>query len=219
MSKEIESFQDSIRRTFIWFSLTPVIAIVFSGIFIFMITWSAYLASSNRSDNEYIADETDRVLSEYYSMITDVEIALAGSSVQDEKDRIYSLLYSHTARFDEIGSLYIVSPEGDVLFSSSAAIPICLIKQRYFNWGVWSSIKRNKGLIGTILYEGALYVTSGVYNGNELKYAIVCAVPSETIASIVNSRNRYCVITDANGWVYLSNFGRMHDSLGQIRGE
>lgn len=219
MNREIESFQDSIRRTFIWFSLTPVIAIVFGAIIVFIITWSAYMASSNRQDNEYIASEMDKVLADYYAMIADVEMAFEGNTEESRRDRIFSLLYEHTAKYDEIGSLFIVSPEGKIFFSSSSIIPQCLTGQKYYNWGVWNRIKRNPGLTSTILYEGVLYVVHGVYREGRMEYAIVYAAPSGPIADIVNSRNRYCVVADANGWVYLSNTQKLMDTFGQIRDE
>ena len=58
MSKEIASFQENIRKTFILFSVTPVIVTVFGAIIIFVFTWGTYLSATNRRDCQVIADET-----------------------------------------------------------------------------------------------------------------------------------------------------------------
>ena len=76
MSKEIASFQENIRKTFILFSVTPVIVTVFGAIIIFVFTWGTDLSATNRRDCQEIADETDIVLNDYYDMLDAIEDAV-----------------------------------------------------------------------------------------------------------------------------------------------
>ena len=117
MSKQIESFQDNIRRTFILFSLTPVIAIVFTAIILFIFTWSAYMAQTTSDDSRIIAQEADEVLSTYYGMITDVEFVVSTAELDISKasDKVFSILYNRTSDYDDIGNLIIMSPERKAL--------------------------------------------------------------------------------------------------------
>ncbi len=218
MSKDIKSFQDNIRRTFIVFSLTPVIAIVFTAILLFMFTWSAYLGETTREDSRLIAGETDTVLSTYYAMITDVEfvVSTANVDVDSVTGKIFSILYGRTSDFEDIGNLIIMSPERKALFTSKNTVPEYLTGKEYGNWGVWNKIKENPNVTTTILYEGTLYVVRGVFRGKDLVYAIIYAVPSQVMANIINTKNRYCIMTDNNGWVYLNNTHGLTDNFGQI---
>ncbi|MCR5671785.1 MAG: histidine kinase [Butyrivibrio sp.] len=222
MNKEIESFQESIRRTFIVFSLAPVIGIVFAVMIVFVVSWSAYMGESNRRDNEEIASEANAVLSGYYSMVVDVKNIMdkSGSDAENVKNRIYAKLYDSTSAYDELGTLMILSGEGEVLFTSGSRqeVPSALTDPELMDWGVWNRIKAKPGLTNTILFEGTLYVTFGEYKNGSLDFAIVYAVPSQVIADIINKRSRYCIVTDENGWIYLNNTQGLKDELGQIRG-
>ena len=220
MSKDIKSFQDNIRRTFIVLSLTPVIAIVFTAILLFIFTWSAYMAETTREDSKNIAAEADAVLSTYYSMLGDVEfvVSTANVDVDSVTDKIFSIIYSSTSDYEDIGNLIIMSPERRALFSSKNNVPEYLTGREYSNWGVWNRIKQNPNVTKTILYEGTLYVVRGVFRGQEPVYALIYAVPSQVMADIINTKNRYCLMTDDNGWVYLNNTQGFTDEFGQING-
>ncbi|MBP3826323.1 MAG: histidine kinase [Butyrivibrio sp.] len=220
MSKDIKSFQDNIRRTFIVLSLTPVIAIVFTAILLFIFTWSAYMAETTREDSKNIAAEADGVLSTYYSMLGDVEfvVSTANVDVDSVTDKIFSIIYSSTSDYEDIGNLIIMSPERRALFSSKNNVPEYLTGREYSNWGVWNRIKQNPNVTKTILYEGTLYVVRGVFRGQEPVYALIYAVPSQVMADIINTKNRYCLMTDDNGWVYLNNTQGFTDKFGQING-
>ncbi len=221
MSKEIGSFQDNIRRTFIVFSLTPVIGIVFAVMILFIITWNAYMSESNRRDNSEIAAETNEVLTTYYSMFSEIKnvINKNGGDIEASENQIFSKLYSSTSGYDELGNLMIIDGTGDVLFTSASPmdIPRYLTDPEFMDWGVWNKLKSRPGLASTVLYEGNLYVASGEYTGGELSYAMIYAVPSQVIANIVNAKNRYCMITDENGWIYLNNTQGIRDDFGQIQ--
>ncbi len=220
MNKEIESFQDNIRRTFIWFSLTPVIAIVFTVIFLFIFTWSTYMSESNKRDCQSIGDQTELVLESFYGMLSDQEFLISTNDgeVEGITDRIFATLYSWTDDYGDIGNFMVLSPELELLFSSKNSVPDYLVRKEYDNWGVWNKIRKSPNETGTILYNGYLYVVRGVYRKDELRYALVYQVPSQIIAGIINNQNRYCIVTDPGGWVYLNNTQGLTDEFGQING-
>lgn len=218
MNKEIPSFQENIRKTFLLLSVTPVIVTVLAAIIVFIITWGTYLSFTNKRDCSQIASDTNDVITRYYSMLMDMEDVITenGGDAKGAGDRLFSLLYECTADYDDIGNLMVFTPDRKVIFSSKNSIPEYLTREEYDNWGVWNRIKKYPGLTKTTLYSGNLYITRGVYQGKELEYALVYAMPSQVIANIVNARNRTCVVTDSTGWVYLSNAPGLTDEFGQI---
>ncbi len=217
-NKEINSFQDNIRRTFIQFSLTPVIAVVFAAIVLFVFIWSIYTGSANKTDNLDIGKDISGILNEYYSMVFDAEKAMLRAKDDPEaaKDELFKALYSHTEKYDSIGKLIILSPKREVLFSSEGSVPECLTGEEYANWGVWNRIRSNPERTMTVLYEKSLYVARGIHKQNGLAYAIIYVVPSEAVSDVIYKKNRYCTVTDSNGWVYLNNTQGLTDEFGQI---
>ncbi len=217
MKTETGSFQDNIRRTFIVYSVVPVIAIVFSAIIMFLLAWSAYLTNDNQNDNRAIAQSVDGVLDQYYAMLNDMEfvISSADADVESVKDRIFSILYKRTEDYDDIGNMIVLSPDREALFYSKDYVPVCLIGEEYDNFGVWNRIKKEPNTTNVILYQGNLYVIRGVFRDGRMRYALVFVVPSSVISEAAGS-NRYCIITDDNGWIYLSNIQGLADEYGQI---
>lgn len=217
-NKEINSFQDNIRRTFIWYSLIPVIAIVFTAILLFVCIWSIYTGAANKKDNLDIGTDISAILDNYYELVFNCEKAMLKSKddVKASEDEFFRELYSHTEKYSSIGKLVILSPKREVLFSSEGSVPECLTEEEYDNWGVWNRMRSNPERTETILYEKNLYVARGIHKRSGLAYAIVYVVPTSVISDIIYKRNRYCAVTDANGWVYLNNTQGLTDEFGQI---
>ena len=218
MSKQIESFQKNIRKTFLLFSLTPVIGVVLAAIILFGFTWSYLVGTSNRRDNDEITSETRQVLESCHKMLGEVERAVGEdkSGVDSKRNEVFEALYRNEASYGELGNLMILSSDMEILFSSKGNIPLYLIRKEYANWGVWNQIRSFPGETVDTLYGGVLFVSRGVYQGKELSYVIIYQTSPEPFKEIVDKRNRSCIISDENGWVYISNTQKMIDEFGQI---
>ena len=85
MAGEIKSFQENIRKTFIWYSLTPVIVIVITAFIIFIAAWGISLRESTRDDNEGITKRIENVMNDYYSMVDEVSKVMVDSDSNNKK--------------------------------------------------------------------------------------------------------------------------------------
>ena len=216
MSRETDSFQDNIRKTFIRFSLVPVAAIVTVALFLFGFSWSMFMVHFNKLENSTISQDVVRTINICNEMLSDVSGSLTANELQVDKNEIFSILYKRTADFGEMGNLMILSADRRVLFSNKGTAPKTLTESEYSDWGIWHQIKANKNTPSTIVYNKNLYVAMGLYEGSELRAAIVYAVPGEAITGNISVQNRFVFITDTNGWVYASNTRRLQDDYGQI---
>ena len=218
MSKEVRSFQENIRRTFIRYSVVPVAVIVVLALVLFIFAWSYFMAHFNEFDNHEVKEELVRDMDIYYDMVEAVG-DLYKKSGDADVDKVFDILYGKTAEFGEIGNLIVLSPEQKIIFTSKGSVPKYLTQTVYSNWGVWNAIRRGKGEISTTLFEHDLYVAKGIYDGEDIKYAIVYMVPGEVISHTTTGFSRYIYITDVNGWVFASNTKALHDEYGQIQDE
>lgn len=216
MSRETGSFQDNIRKTFIRFSLVPVAAIVTVALFLFVFSWSVFMVHFNKLENATISQDVVRTINVCNEMLSDVSGALLTNNLQVDDNEIFSILYKRTADFGELGNLMILSSDRQVLFANKGTVLKVLTGSEYSDWGIWHLIKANKNTPSTIVYNKNLYVAEGVYEGNELRAAIVYAVPGEAITGNISVQNRFVFITDTNGWVYANNTRRLQDEYGQI---
>ena len=236
MNPKIKSFQDNIRRTFILFSMTPVFAVAVIAIGIFLYTWNRYTAIVNRQDNQVICQKIDDTLGIYYGMFSDMQMVLMAQedSVEETlgvgylnpdgtkvtnpvRNKLYQILYERTGDLEDTGNMMILSPKQEVLFCSKGSAPAYLTQREYRNWGVFYRIQNSPNEVSSILYDGTLYLVKGIFVDHEMKYAMVYQVPKQVITAIVNQQNRYCIITDRNGWIYLNNMPGMSDEFGQIQ--
>ncbi len=218
MSKEVGSFQDNIRRTFIRFSLLPVVVIVIFAIVLFAFGWSYFMVHLNEKDNQAVANELVKTMDKYSFMLDEIGECIEEGDEEEVSDKIFSILYKETAEFGEIGNLIVLSKDRKVLFQSQENVPIRLTSVVYSNWGPWNAVKNNKDKAKVVLCDKTLYMVKGIYNkDDELEKAIFYIIPGNVISLKASGLNRYVVITDRNGWIYAGNTSRLQDKFGQIK--
>ena len=214
--KEVRSFQENIRRTFIRFSVVPVAIIVTAALIAFVLSWTTFMAASNEQENNKIKSEVEDKLDVFYGMIDSIGNDLKREGFEVSENDIFKTLYESTAEYGDIGNLIVLSPERKVLFTSKDHVPVFLTGSEYESWGVWNSIRTYKGQTVTTLYNGNLCVSKGIYEDGKLKTSIVYIIPKEVISGAIASQNRYILITDSHGWVYTSNTRSLQDDFGQV---
>ncbi|RKM53898.1 sensor histidine kinase [Butyrivibrio sp. X503] len=216
MAKEVRSFQENIRRTFIRFSIVPVAAIVMAAMILFVFSWLTFMASSNEQENKSASEEIAGKLDVYCSMVDKVAAKLKKENYDVSKNDVFRILYEDTSEYGDIGNLLIMSPSMEALFSSKDHVPVFLTQSEYSNWGVWNVISTYKGQTKVTLYSGNLCVSKGIYEGGRLQAAVVYIIPKEVMSSVISNQNRYVIITDKHGWVYTANTRGLQDEFGQI---
>ena len=216
MAKEVRSFQENIRRTFIRFSIVPVAAIVMAALILFVFSWLTFMASSNEQENKAASEEIAGKLDVYCSMVDKVASEIKKEDYDVSGNDVFRILYECTSEYGDIGNLLIMSPSMEALFSSKDHVPAFLTQSEYSNWGIWNVITTYKGQTKVTLYSGNLCVSKGIYEGGRLQAAVVYIIPKEVMSSVISNQNRYVIITDKHGWVYTANTRGLQDEFGQI---
>ena len=216
MAKEVRSFQENIRRTFIRFSIVPVAAIVMAAMILFVFSWLTFMASSNEQENKAASEEIAGKLDVYCSMVDKVASEIKKEDYDVSGNDVFRILYECTSEYGDIGNLLIMSPSMEALFSSKDHVPAFLTQSEYSNWGIWNVITTYKGQTKATLYSGNLCVSKGIYEGGRLQASVVYIIPKEVMSSVISNQNRYVIITDKHGWVYTANTRGLQDEFGQI---
>lgn len=215
MEKEIKSFQDNIRRTFIIHSLAPVIGIVSVAMVMFILSWIINIRVSTKETNDRLTREIDKRIESYEAIIERESEILEDGNLFAQKDKIYGALYEN-AIDDNIGDLIILSTRMEELFSSKDKSYKFLTQKEYSNWGPWKLMRKYPNETKISLYDGNLCLTRGLYKDNVLEYGIVYVIPADVISSLMSGEDKLIYITDKSGWVYENNNNSLIDVFGQI---
>ena len=216
MSNGALSFQDNIRKTFIRFSIVPVAIVSLTALILFVISFNVIMNVSNQRENASINEKFTRVTNIYYQLVDDVAKSLERNNLTVSRNEVFEALYDRTSEFEETGDLFIISREQKVIFRSTSIVPTFLVDSASADWGVLKAVKDAQGKIVTTLYDKKLCIGKSVYNGDKLRFMIIYIVPSDVLAVTSGIQSRYVIVTDKNGWVYMTNTGKLMDSYGQI---
>ena len=218
MNKETVCFRDSIRRTFISYSMVPVVVVALLILAIVGFSWTYSATYMNERENRETSEELSRVMGVWYGMINEVRSAFLknGCAVKDQTSRI---LYDSCGDFGDTGNLVVLSADQEVLYTSKGTAPYYLTEPQYSDWGILMAARRASGAAVTVLGEGELCIGRGVYEGNDLKCFIVYVVPESVIVRIAGKSERIIAIADEKGWIYTSNNKNLSDTYGKLSGE
>lgn len=219
MNRDADCFRESIRKTFIRYSMVPVVVVAIVVLAIIGFSWTYSVTYMNGKDNKETADKLTKVMNIWYSVLDEVEKECLGEDGNVEKERIYKILYDSCGEYGETGNLVVLSPEQTVLFSSEGDVPYYLTLPQYSEWGILGSVSAAEGRKATALTEGDLCIGKGVYGANGLKYILIYIVPEEVVLQAAGTGERYLAVTDRNGWIYVSNNKKLSDTYGKIARE
>ena len=104
--KEIKSFQENIRKTFILYSLTPVIAITMVAMVLFIAIWFINVKNTTSYENSQITSKIDSTMEKYSNILDSADKNIGTQNVFLLRNKLYSLIYENTSEFDDIGDFY-----------------------------------------------------------------------------------------------------------------
>ena len=217
--KEIKSFQENIRKTFILYSLTPVIAITMVAMVLFIAIWFINVKNTTSYENSQITSQIDSTMEKYSNILDSADKNIGTQNVFLLRNKLYSLIYENTSEFDDIGDFMILTNTLDVVFSSKDTSYRFLTNRDFINWGVLKAAQTHPGEICTVLYSDKLCLVKGVETDGHLSYYLIYVVPKDVIQQFVSSDEKMVCITDSAGWSYALNNKNLVDDLGQIKSE
>jgi sensor histidine kinase YesM len=216
MNRETVCFRDSIRKTFISYSIVPVVVTALVILSITGIAWNNAVTYRNENENRETAEKISHATDIWYGMINEAAEAFLKNDGSVPKDRIAGILYEKCGEFGETGNLVMLEPSGGVLYASAGNVPYYLKEAQYMDWGILHNIRKATGITVTALSEGNICMGKAVYEKDELKCLVVYIVPDEVIKQMTGAVERFFAITDENGWIYAENSKMLRDAYGKL---
>ena len=219
MERETVCFRDSIRKTFISYSIVPVVVTALVLLAITGLAWNNAVTYRNEKENRETAEKLTQATDVWYAMINEAGEAFLKNGGAVARDRIAGILYEKCGGFGETGNLVMLHPSGKVLYTSKGDVPYYLNDSEYRDWGILRNIRKAEGITVTALAEGNICMGKAVYEKDELKCLVVYIVPDEVLMQITGAVKSFFALTDENGWIYSENNKMLSDTYGKLAKE
>ncbi|MBO7335833.1 MAG: hypothetical protein J6U42_02730, partial [Lachnospiraceae bacterium] len=216
MNRDADCFRESIRKTFIRYSMVPVVVVAIAVLAIIGFSWTYSVTYMNGKDNRETAEKLTKVMNVWYGVLDEVERECLDGDGNVAKEEIYRILYDNCGEYGKTGNLVVLTPDQKVLFSSEGNVPYYLTLPQYSEWGILGSAAAAQGRKATSLTEGDLCIGKTVYEAGKPGYILVYIAPEEVVLQASGTGERYLAITDRNGWIYVSNNKKLSDTYGKI---
>lgn len=219
MKKQERYFQDELRRLLISYAIVPalVFALVSGVIFVTVLLYGRY--RSVQRENQYVAEELQRVLDGYVGGLEELEQLpdlFAPDSGVREKQRLYETIYRLQNETRYPADFHVFDRDGK---EHGEEPPEYLGRKGDANWGIFAAMDRRPGQVviqlrnGWDSQEGVLAIGKSVEKGGYLVFTI----SSRQMQPILNQLNTQVIVTDAFGWAYLGNASLFLTENNQVR--
>jgi two-component system sensor histidine kinase YesM len=220
--QKISSFRDYIRRMFIINAIIPVFCVtcVCMAIFIGLQYYSIHL--TNIEANERVSSVLQDTVSKYKQCV--LELSKRSSLITQKIDSDRLLIIRRTmkqmaATTGYSGELYILDVELKQILIDGSDVPIFLSDEAYGGWGILREISENPQKVSVKIETGAenyLCIGSCILKEGSIIGYVIVMIPSDEFSVLLTKVSPQTVISDKNGWIYLSNSYDFTDVLGRF---
>ncbi|WP_313134339.1 sensor histidine kinase [Anaerocolumna sp.] len=223
--KRIRFFSDNIRHMFILYAIIPAFLIACLCMGLILGIWQYSVSTTNRAANAKVSNVLQEVVDIYVSEALSLskDITLTADPIDTNKlVEIRRSMYNLFAETGYSANLYILDKDLNSLLSDYNHMPGFLIDNSCYDWGVIREIREKPQDISIKLAtdEGRiLCIGTGIQKQGELAGYIVVTIPADEFRLLLAQVSPQTVITDANGWIYLTNNYAFQDTLGRFARE
>lgn len=220
--KRIRSFSDNIRHTFILYAIIPTFLIACLCMGLILGIWQYNVYITNRTANAKVSNELQKVVDIYVNEVLNLskDSTLITEPINiDKLVEIRRSMYKLFTETEYFAKLYILDGELNSVLSDYNRMPGFLIDNSCYDWGIIREIREKPQDISIKLAteEGRiLCIGTGIQIQEELVGYIVVTIPADGFRLLLTQVSPQTVITDENGWIYLTNNYVFQDALGHF---
>ncbi|WP_097013985.1 sensor histidine kinase [Anaerocolumna aminovalerica] len=221
--KRIRYFSDNIRHMFILYAIIPAFLIACLCMGLILGIWQYSVYTTNRAANAKVSNVFQKVVDIYINEALSLskDESLITEPIDTNKlVEIRRSMYKLFAETKYSAKLYILDEELNSVLSDYNNMPGFLIDNSCYDWGIIREIRENPQDISIKLAteEGRiLCIGTSIQKQGELAGYIVVTIPADEFRLLLTQVSpQQTVITDGNGWIYLTNNYVFQDTLGRF---
>ncbi|WP_312370204.1 sensor histidine kinase [Lachnoclostridium sp.] len=220
--KRIRFFRDNIRHTFILYAIIPTFLIACLCMGLIFGIWQYSVYNTNLAANAKVSNVLQKVVDIYVNEASNLskDVTLITEPINTDKlVEIRRSMYKLFAETEYFAKLYILDEELNSVLSDNNHMPGFLVDNSCYDWGIIREIREKPQDISIKLAteEGRiLCIGTGIQNEGSLVGYIVVTIPADEFRLLLTQVSPQTVITDENGWIYLTNNFVFQDELGRF---
>ncbi|MDF2484817.1 MAG: histidine kinase internal region [Herbinix sp.] len=221
-NKKHSYYKEGIRRMLLLYSIIPVALLTLVCLLIFLGIWRYSTESATVKENKIITNEIEQTVNSYIDLIQMMEkqqTIFDGEVDVDQRVEIFEHIYDVANKLDKKANIYVYDQTITPIIMGTKTIPSYLDGRYASNWGIFRIMKQNPTKIAIKLLKdpgeddmqlviGKAMVQNNVING----YAMF-VIDSRQFQIEIAKLDSQTVITDENGWVFVTNNFKFLDTL------
>lgn len=219
---KVRYFSDNIRHMFILYAIIPAFLIACMCMILIFYLWQYSVNTTNNAANANISKVLQDVVNTYASEVSRLskDATLIMESIDTNKlVELRRDMYHLSADTKYTAKLYILDSELNSVLTDYNDMPGFIINNTCYDWGIIRKIREKPRDISIKLATDAekiLCIGTGIQRNGELVGYIVVTIPAGEFKLLLTQVSPHTIITDENGWIYLSNNYVFQDSLGRF---
>ncbi len=208
---KIRSFSDNIRQMFILYAIIPTFLIACLCMALILGIWQYTVHTTNHSANAKISNVLEKVVETYANEVSRLSKDATLITEPIDTDKLVEIkrsMYKLSSKTKYAAKLYILDSELNSVFSDYNQMPGFLIDNTCYDWGIIRKIRENPQSISLKITTGkeqVLCIGTGIQDQEEVAGYIVVTIPAKEFQLLLTQVSPQTIITDENGWVYLTN--------------
>lgn len=218
-------FKEDIQRILLLYAIVPVALITLVCLGIIRGTLTYQTEKTNQDDNAVIAADVETTVASYMQLAE--ELADRHDFFVEEMDaesrvKIFEGIYSLANKLDRRALLYVLDQDLNPVISATKDLPEFMNGTHYKDWGIFRIMNESPEAVALKLINSDnsndynLVIGKSILAGNECHgYVLFVMDPLQFRASIA-ALSSNTVITDAYGWVYVTNNYQFMNTLNRF---
>ncbi len=224
MKKKHSYYKEGIRRMLLIYSIIPVALLTMVCLLIFLGIWRYSTESTTTKENDSITNIIEKTVNSYIDLIYMLEQQTFpdGEIEVDQRVEIFEDIYRVENNLDKKANIYVFDKNITPIITSTKTIPEYLDGRYAGNWGIFRIMKQSPKKIAIKLQRAPdnedmqLVIGKAMLKDERISGYTVFVIDSRQFLIDIAKIDSQTVITDENGWVFLTNNYNFFDTLDRF---
>jgi two-component system sensor histidine kinase YesM len=224
MKKKHSYYKEGIRRMLLLYSIIPVALLTMICLLIFLGIWRYSTENTTTKENDSITSVIEKTVNSYIDLIYMLEqqTFTNGEIEVEQRVEIFEYIYKVSNNLDKKGNIYVFDQSLTPIITGTKTVPEYLDGRYAGNWGIFRIMKQSPHKIAIKLLKASgdedmqLVIGKAMLKDGAITGYTVFVIDSRQFLINIAKLDSQTVITDENGWVFVSNNYNFFDTLDRF---
>ena len=224
-NKKHSYFKDDIRRMLLFYAIIPVVLLTLVCLLVIWGVWFYSIVNSTQNENNIASSDIDIMVNSFSDLIYTIEMQdeiFNGELDVNTRVKLFQKIYNVSNKLEKKANVYVFDKEMAPIITGTKLIPDFLDGRHAGNWGIFRIMKQHPNEIALKLLKDntsedmQLAIGKAMVKENEIMGYATFVIDSRQFQVDIARYDSQTVITDENGWVFVSNNYSFLDTLDRF---